>query len=525
MRLRLPLLLLAGLLVTACAGLPGSGGRSEASSDLQAVTVPAIAPTVRWHVTPPPPAVHDLWTRLRAGYGLPQVPHDRVAGELDWYAGHQAYLDRVVERARRYLYYIVGECEARGMPTELALLPVVESAFDPFAYSHGRAAGLWQFIPGTGRMYSLDQDWWHDERRDVVASTRAALDHLQDLHDSFDGDWLLALAAYNSGSGNVSRALRENREKGRPLDFFSLDLPRETESYVPRLLAIAELVADPAAHGVTLASLPDKPYFEIVDTGGQIDLARAADLAGVDGRELYMLNPGLNRWATHPDGPNRLLVPAGHGATLAEGLAELPPGQRITWERHRIRPGDTLSTIAARYNTDVDTIRNANSIRGSRIRAGDALLIPVAAAAPETYALSESARQAARNARNARGHVAEHHEVRAGESFWSIARHYGVDMNRLATWNGMAIADPLRPGQDLVIWRTPPVRLADNTPLKRDPVVRKLGYRVRSGDSLARIASRFGVSVSDIVSWNALNRARYLQPGQRLTLFVDVTSR
>ncbi|MDZ7825721.1 MAG: transglycosylase SLT domain-containing protein [Gammaproteobacteria bacterium] len=285
-----------------------------------------------------------------------------MTSQLRWYASHQAYLDRVVERGRPYLHHIVAEIERRGLPMELALLPIVESAFDPFAYSHGRAAGLWQFIPGTGRMYALDQDWWHDERRDVLESTRAALDHLEDLHRTFDGDWLLALAAYNSGSGNVRRALRRNRAADRPTDFFALDLPRETEAYVPKLMAIATLVADPQAHGTTLPAVADKPGFRVVETGGQVDLARAAELAGISGRELYRLNPALNRWATHPEGPHRLLVPPENASALAAGLATLAPEDRITWKRHRIRPGETLSTIAVAHHTSIDTLRRANRI-------------------------------------------------------------------------------------------------------------------------------------------------------------------
>ncbi|HSG89130.1 MAG TPA: LysM peptidoglycan-binding domain-containing protein, partial [Pseudomonadales bacterium] len=495
--------------------------RAEVPAVATTVEVPAIAPTVVWTAAP---VEQDLWARLRQGYGLPDPGHDRVAGELRWFARHPDYMGRVANRAERYLFHVVTEIEARGLPTELALLPIVESAYDPWAYSHGRAAGLWQFIPGTGRMYALDQDWWHDERRDVLESTRAALDHLEDLHRMFDGDWLLALAAYNSGSGNVRRALRRNREAGLPLDFFSLDLPRETEAYVPKLLAISALVGDPEAYGLTMAPMPDEPYFEVVDIGTQLDLARAATLAGVEGEELYLLNPGLNRWATHPEGPHRLLVPVGHGDDLRDGIAGLAADQRVTWERHRIRPGETLSTIAARYGTDVATLQHANRLRGSAIRAGNALLIPTASAPAETYAMSTTQRQASRDARNGEDRRAIHHAVAPGESFWTIARRHGVDMHRLASWNGMAVRDPLPTGKDLVIWKSPasPLAAAAADITARDPVVRKLGYQVRSGDSLARIASRFGVSVSDIVSWNALNPARYLQPGQRLTLFVDI---
>ena len=489
-----------------------------------AMPPPRLAPEIEWRATPRP---RDLWDRIRAGYALPGLDHPRVDAELAWYARHQEYLDRVAARAAPYMHHIVEEIEARDLPMELALLPVVESAFDPWAYSHGRAAGLWQFIPGTGRLYALDQDWWHDERRDVLESTRAALEHLEDLAERYDGDWHLALAAYNSGAGNVNRALRRDRARGGDgSDFFALELPRETRAYVPRLIALARLVADPGAHGVELATIADAPAFEVVATGGQIDLARAAELAGIDDEVLYALNPALNRWATHPEGPHRLLVPVGHGVRLRDGLATLPAEARVAWTRHRIRPGEALSLIARRYGVDVETIQRANRLDGSRIRAGDALLIPVASGPDEAY----SGAVAQRDARRAAGAAARagdarrvEHRVSEGESFWSIARRHGVGMRELANWNGLGLADPLRPGQTLVLFKAPAPDVAAPPATARASIVRELAYRVRDGDSLWRIAQRFGLQIADIVDWNRLEPDQLLQPGQRLKLFVDVT--
>lgn len=396
----------------------------------------------------------DLWERLRRGFLLDDYDDPRIEAELAHFLRHPDYLDRIATRAEPYLYHIVEELERRKMPLELALLPVVESGFDPYAYSHGSAAGLWQFIPGTARMYGLKQDWWHDERRDVRASTRAALDFLGDLADDFQGDWLLALAGYNAGPGNVRRALRRNDRHGRPLEFFSLNLPGETLTYVPRLLALKRLISDPAAFDLELRSIANEPHFETVPTGGQIDLALAADLAGMDSRELYLLNPALNRWATHPQGPHRLLVPSSRAEDLKRGLAALDPGDRLAWHRHRIRPGESLSTIAEQHGTDVATLRRANQLSGTMIRAGDALLIPKASAATADYALSAEQRAAARKDRFASRN--NHHElryrVRAGDSFWSIARAHDVAVSELARWNGMAPDDPLRVGRELLLW-------------------------------------------------------------------------
>ncbi len=492
------------------------------------------APALRETAEPEPPT--DLWDRLRAGFLLPDIEHARIDAQIARYTRHPDYLSRVASRAELYLYHIVTELERRDLPLELALLPIVESAYDPYAYSHGRAAGLWQFIPGTARMYGLEQDWWHDQRRDVKESTRAALDFLEDLAQAFDGDWMLALAGYNAGPGNVRRALRRNRDRGLPEDFFALPLPAETRAYVPKLLALRQLIADPEAFDLLLPEIPNEPHFAVVPIGGQLDLAQAADLAGLDSRELYLLNPALNRWATHPQGPHRLLVPKSQAEALASGIANLDPAERVAWHRHTIRPGESLSTIARHHQTDVATLRMVNDISGNTIRAGDALLIPQASAGSEAYALSQDQRAAARDTRFGRDESRDEfrYRVQPGDSFWTIARAHGVSVNQVARWNGMAPRDPLRAGRELVLWLPGAANqqradasgvCADGgcTLPQRQEEVRRVSYRVRNGDSLARIASRFGVSVAEISEWNQLNPARYLQPGQQLLLHVPVT--
>ncbi|HEY7672896.1 MAG TPA: transglycosylase SLT domain-containing protein, partial [Gammaproteobacteria bacterium] len=253
-------------------------------------------------VLEPIPEPTDLLSRLRENFALETASDPTVERELAWYVQNPEYLERVFTRGARYLYYITEELERRGMPADLALLPVVESAFDPFAYSHGRASGLWQIIPGTGRRLGLAQNWWFDGRRDVVESTRAALDYLEALHLQLGGDWLLAVAGYNSGEGNVARALKRAQAAGEPTDFWGIRryLPIETRTYVPRLIAIRALVAAPEAQGVALPEIANAPYFSIVETGGQIDMALAAELSALDLDQLYELNPGINRWATDP---------------------------------------------------------------------------------------------------------------------------------------------------------------------------------------------------------------------------------
>ncbi|WP_379865115.1 LysM peptidoglycan-binding domain-containing protein [Marinobacter sp. M5B] len=470
-------------------------------------------------------ATPDLWHRLRAGFALDHdASEPRVQAQLNWYKKHPRYIDRVVDRGSRYLHYIVSEAEKRGLPTELALLPVVESAFDPFAYSHGRAAGLWQFIPSTGKYFGLTQSWWHDDRRDIIAATDAALTYLDRLATRFDGDYMLALAAYNSGGGTVSSAMRRNRKRNQPTDYWSLDLPRETRHYVPKLIALAKIFDDPQAYGIELPPLDDEPYFEIVDTGSQLDLAQAAELAGVDIDEIYLLNPSYNRWATSPDGPHRLLVPRDHAETFATALKGMDPAKRVSWRNYKVESGDTLSTIAKRYSTTPSVIQQVNNLDSHIIRIGQRLVIPSAAEQAGTYSLSASerlARKQERSGKNTNGTRVDY-KVRSGDTFWDIAREHRVSVRQLASWNGMAPGDPLMPGKKLVIWSKSkqPAMLASTN--RGKGMVRKVGYQVRKGDSLSTIASRFAVNVRDIASWNDLNTSRYLQPGQSLVLYVDI---
>lgn len=489
---------------------------TEDQGELALVQEPEALPE-----SPDTPTPVDLWDRVRSGFALDlDIDNPRVAAQRNWYARHQGYLDRVATRAARYLHHIVTEAEKRGVPLELALLPVVESAFDPFAYSHGRAAGPWQFIPSTGTHFGLHQNWWYDGRRDIVASTDAALTYLEQLAARFDGDWLLALASYNAGAGTVSRAVRRNAARGRPTDFWHLDLPKETSAYVPKLIAISQIVRDPARYGVTLKEIPDTPYFAVVDVDGQIDLAQAATLAGITLEELYLLNPGFSRWATPPEGPHRLLVPVDHADAFRERLAALPAEERMRWERYTIRSGDSLIAIANRFQTTPDILRSVNKLRGNTIIAGDTLLIPRASRAEEVYTLSAGQRLDAVQNRAVPGRDRHEYRVRPGDSFWKISREYGVGVRELAKWNDMAPGDPLRVGQTLVIWSDRP---ASAVPAAARPeMIRQISYAVRRGDSLSRIASRFNVTVGQIAAWNRLDVDRYLRPGQRLTLYVDV---
>jgi len=540
--LRLASCLATALLVSACTTSPQKAQTSPEATTPKHIQEPIVSaePTAVVDETvvisaepevaafPALPAVAtDVWERLRNNYSLPLLENKRIQREVDWYARHPSYMVRVNERATPYMHYIISEVEKRGMPGEIALLPIVESAFQPFAYSHGRAAGIWQFIPGTGRHYGLKQNWWYDGRRDVYASTQAALNYLQRLHKMFDGNWMHALAAYNSGEGTVLKAIRRNKKKGKPTDFWSLRLPKETRSYVPRLLAISKVVADPARHGITLAPLENKPFFTRVDTKSQIDLALAAEMADISLDELYKLNPGFNRWATAPKGPHYLLIPVEKADAFENKIAGLPDSQRMRWKHHKVKSGETLSHIADKYRISVALLKDSNRLRRNLIRKGQNLVIPVAAKSARTYRLSESQRKQKILSSPKSGRIKIIHTVRGGDNLWDLSRKYKVNVRALAKWNAMAPRDVLQRGQKLVIWtKNPQVARVQKTsaPAPRSkPIMQRINYVVRRGDSLARIASKFRVRVNDLLRWNTIKKNKYLQPGQRIKLFVDVT--
>lgn len=470
-----------------------------------------------------PNAHHNLWDHLRSTFSLNlDQDNPRIEAQIKWYQNHQAYLNRCFKRGSRYLYYITEQLQKNNLPGELALLPVVESAYDPFAYSHGRASGLWQFIPSTGHIYGLHQDWWYDGRRDIVRSTQAAINYFTALGNRFDNRWLLALASYNSGAGTVLRAEERNKARHRPTDFWHLHLPRETSAYVPKLLAIAKIVANPQKYGVTLQSIPDQPTFKIVNIGSQIDLAQAAKLAGVGLDQIYLLNPGFNRWATDPKGPHRLLVPIDDAERFQTALAELPAKKRLHWDHYKVRSGDTLLGLAHHFRTTPAFIRKVNHLASNMIIKGQELLIPVASHDGSFYSLSAIQRRQAVQASYGDSSLTRiNYHVHSGDTLWDIARAHHVSVRKLAKWNSMAPTDPLMPGKKLVIWKhSTQLALASNH--MRREMVRKIGYRVHQGDSLYRIADRFNVSVNDIAGWNQINPNNYLQPGESLVLYVDV---
>ena len=411
------------------------------------------------------------------------------------------------------------------MPMEFALLPVVESAFRVRAYSRAGASGLWQFMPSTGRRYGLKQNWWYDGRRDVVASTRAALDYLTKLLEEFDGDPLLAVAAYNWGEGNVRRAISRNRARGKPTDVWSLRLPGETRSHVSRLLAITEIVENPDRYGVVLESIPDRVRFQSVAHDGQIDLGIAAVLAGITLEEVRLLNPGFKRLATDPGGPHRLQLPSHTVERFRARLAEGP--KRMHWARHRIAHGDTLGAIAGRYGTSVAALKDVNRLSSDLIRAGRDLLVPISVATLEA-SRHDGTMRAQLDLGETENPMEAIHHVRSGDSLWRIARRHGVDMKRLAAWNGLSTTTVLRPGQRLTVYRRGSesfhVRTSEPAAVPLDASSFSGVHVVEYGDTLSAIAKRHGTTVLELAEFNRINESTILRLGQELRLMPTVYS-
>jgi membrane-bound lytic murein transglycosylase D len=532
--------LLAASLLAGCAttdstpysSLPPSPTRpaDRPSLDRNTVTIPgpglSSARTVP-HL--PPEQYTDILDRIRDGYALPDVQHHAIDRELETYRSRPDFLDRTFKRGSRYLYYIVTEIEKRRLPLELALLPVVESAFNPVAYSRSRASGLWQFIPSSGRHYGLEQNWWIDERRDVIDATDAALTYLQYLNQYFGGDWFLAIAAYNGGEGTISAAVRRNQGRGLPTDFWSLDLRAETRDYVPKLLAISRIVRNPETYGLAFAAIPNRPYFDVVDPGRQVHLGDAADLAGITREDMFALNAAYNRMTTPPKGPHRLLLPVPNAETFRQAMleraalevegkllvaaAEPPPEVR-----HRVRRGETLSAISRQYGVSTESLRAANDIRGSTIHPGDSLLIPQAGATATLAMLAapreDIAAQLPERQKPAAPPRPRVHVVRSGDTLWGVARRYGVTVPALASANGLSSNAGLVAGARLEIPGSGRHATAASS-------ASQTTYKVRRGDTLSQIASRFNVTVREIMTWNRLRQSSSLRTGQRLVLYVD----
>ncbi len=375
-------------------------------------------------------AQKDLWVRLRQGLDLDQhYSHPELDKKKHWDQNKQNYINQITANGSRYMYHIISELEANNIPLELALLPAIESGYNPLSHSHKYASGLWQFIPATARRYGLKKDPWYDARLDPVASTSAAITYLKYLHRRFDGDWLLAIAAYNGGEGKVKKAIKKNEKKGRPTDFWSLGLPKETRSYVPRLLMLSRMVANPKKYNIDLPLLVDQPYFASIDLADQIDISQAARMAGVDVTEMRLLNPGYKLGITHPESPQILLLPLQSKEIFLASLKKTPKEEWSPIKIYTVKQGDTLSEIAFKYGLSTESLVRSNTIHSHIIQIGQKIKLPGAE-------LDSSSAV---------------HRVRDGDSLWRIAKKYNVSIKNIAAWNDIDLKKPLKIGEELKI--------------------------------------------------------------------------
>ncbi len=505
---------------------------------------------------------NTVWDRMLSLYALPDIDNERVDRELNWYLSHPDYIARIQERAAPYMHLILDEIEAKNIPGELALLPVVESAFIPEAYSRSDASGLWQFIPSTGRMFGLQQNSWYDGRRDVLTSTKAAASFLQDLGESFDGDWCLALASYNYGKGNIRKAILRNEYDNLPTNYWSLDLPKETSDYVPRLLAVAKLFANAEHYGIHLQNIPNKAYCEVVNVGSQLDLDKAAELAHTPLSHFLKLNPGFKKASTAPQGPHHLLIPKAHAQEFKTALAHLPYEERVEQRRqneelleekihqneliakkmrededrieamrkreviisakqsypqsseptqkYRVSRGENLSEIAKKYGTTTVALQQANHLPKSSVNAGTYLKVPSNHVPP-----SKHLDKVIKTKPVTGGQV---YVVKKGDTFFNISKKFAVSRNDIANWNNISPSSNVRLGQKLVI-KGSIQQVASVAPTH---LVR---YTVKQGDSLMQLSRKFGVTVNELRKSNPEAGSKGLRPGQHLKILVDNNDR
>ncbi|MDP3481898.1 MAG: LysM peptidoglycan-binding domain-containing protein [Sulfuricella sp.] len=480
----------------------------------------------------------DLWERIRDGFALQELDSPLVQNHVAWYANRPEYVRRMVERSQLYLYHIVEEVEKRGMPTEVALLPMIESAFNPKAYSTSHASGIWQFIPSTGKYFGLEQNWWYDGRRDVTAATDAALDYLQKLHDMF-GSWELALAAYNWGEGSVQRAIAKNRKKGLPTDYLSLTMPAETRNYLPKLMAVKQIIMDPAARNLTLAPIPNRPYFVSVATTQHIDLAVAARLAGMPLHDFVSLNPAYNRPVINAKGSRALLLPVDKANTFTSNL-ESYDKPLVSWKSYTPTRGEKIDNVARRFSISVARLKEINSItKRNKLSAGQTLLVPLSRNEAAIPAFDE-AQQAIEPEETGPLPVSSRliYAVKKGDTLASIAKRHKISAAQIKALNNLR-SNRLSNGQKLVIRqetltkrklaavKTKPVKQAAAS--KAKPVKPAAAnsakhsqhyYTVRRGDTVASIAKRFNVATNDIQRWNNISGKRGLTPGNKVALML-----
>jgi membrane-bound lytic murein transglycosylase D len=440
----------------------------------------------------------------------------------------------MMERGQRYLFHIVEEVEKRGMPTEIALLPMIESAYNPKAYSTSHASGIWQFIPSTGKHFGLDQNLLYDGRRDILAATNAALDYLQKLYNMF-GSWELALASYNWGEGSVGRAIAKNQARGEPTDYLSLRMPPETRNYVPKLIAIKNIVMNPAAYGLTLNAIPNSPYFASVKLKQHMDIAVAARLAEVPLDEFAALNPAYNKPLVAGKGKPTLLLPVDKVDNFSLNL-ENYERPLSSWQTYTPQRGEKLATIAQRFGISLARLKEINSLPGRKKQiAAQTLLVPITKSGNAPTLIAHLPEPAPEPAPTVTADRKATHIVAKGDTVLNIAKRYGMSVaelksrnklksNRLARGQKLAVLAALKPEKTITAQAVTP---AGKTGKVKTVVAEKkpteagkhAHYVVKRGDTVYSIARRFNVAVNDLQRWNRIPADYSLQPGNKLMVY------
>lgn len=457
-----------------------------------------------WGVTYGVNAEPNVWEVLRYEFSLNhQTSRIEVQEQIQWFIAHPGFVQKVCRQSEPYIYHIINEVKNKKLPGELALLPMIESAFDPFAYSVAGAAGLWQLMPLTGKDLGLTQDWWFDARRSIRSSTDAALNYLLYLNNFFNGDWILAIAAYDAGAGTIDRAIKAIPKPERSTSFWGLSVPRETQIYVPRLLALAEIISNPDRYKIVLPEIAYLPYFEEVNIGSPIDLNHAAKMAGISYKELIKLNPGFNRWTTAPNKPFKLLIPTEKVQQFYFNLANLPQHKRVSWEMYQVKPGDSLDNIAVRHHTTVNFIKQLNQLTSNKLNPNQSILIPSTKNTPVVVnnepAIAHTPLMHRMTASENRRII---HIVQEDDTYDKLVSTYGVGAEEIRAWNKITNNQPLYKGQQLVI-------------LKK--VNQPVYYVVQKGDSLSSIAQKRHTIIERILALNPeLKRNTPLYFGQKI---------
>ncbi len=486
---------------------------------------------------------NDIWDVLRHEFSLPHYEDSPLVQEqITWFMTHQDFLLKSTSHAAPYLYYILQQSRKRHLPAEVVLLPVFESSFDPFAYSPAGAAGIWQMMPGTATGYGIKQDWWYDGRRDVIASTKAALNYLSYLSNFFKGNWLFAIAAYDTGEGNVMNAVRKNINNGLDANYWSLPLAQETRTYVPRLLALATIIAHPEKYPVYLPPVHNAPYLAQMDVGAQMELKHAASFAGLSLKALMQLNPGYNRLATSPNGPYKLVLPIENVAQFSENLARSPLSQHVAWQHYTAKRGDSVVTIAKHNNISVAMLRQMNQLSSNTLKPGIKLVIPhtvttllkanLETATPSFVAFNKveplhqaipqkSSRLMVALEKTESHYSLQPHDtiymVRAGDDLPTISRRFHLSEKDVQAANPFPDNKILTPGDRLVIPTHINTNIAENAELQYQLTSGDTIYEVKQGDTIEQIAQKFNTSPPAIRVANLL-ASNDLRDGDRLVI-------